>query len=425
MNVVIIGSGGREHALAYKISESRLLEKLYIIPGNPGTKLLGENVTIDYGNMEAVISFCKEKNIQLVVIGPEKPLMDGLADKLREEKIKVFGPDAKAAAIEGHKSFAKTFMKRNNIPTADYAEFDSSMFEQTLKYLLNQKYPLVIKADGLAAGKGVAICSSFEESKLIVEDYFVKKIFGNAGEKIIIEEFMEGYEVSLFAITDGKDYICLPVSQDHKKIGENDTGKNTGGMGAYTPVPFLSEEELKVIEEIIIIPAINGLRNEGKKFIGCLYAGLMITSEGPKVVEFNCRFGDPETQAVLPLIDGDFLKLLYSAADENLDKKSIEYNGASGVTVVVSSGGYPDLFEKGFTIEGLDAIQDLNVMVFHAGTSESEGQIITNGGRVLALTSVNRDGNLKAAIENVYTALKKINFEGMYYRKDIALKGLK
>ncbi len=421
MNVAIIGSGGREHAIAYKIKESKLLNKLFILPGNPGTKSIGTNILLNTEDFKSVIEFCRVENIELVIIGPEKPLMDGLADELRKEKIKVFGPDLSAAAIEGHKSFAKSFMKRTSIPTADYAEFDSSMYEQTLKYLLTHKYPLVIKADGLAAGKGVAICKSFNESREVIDDYFIKKIFGTAGEKIIIEEFMEGEEVSVFAVTDGKNYLCLPLSQDHKKIGENNTGKNTGGMGAYSPVPFVDINLMNEIEEKIIIPAIAGLRKENKTFIGCLYAGLMLTNVGPKVVEFNCRFGDPETQVVLPLLKGDFLKLLYSAAEGNIDKSAVTYNGSCAVTVVTASEGYPDYFEKGFQINGLNSKFDNSIQIFHAGTKEVNESIVTNGGRVLSVTSVNDNCNFKEARATVYNALRQIKFEGIYYRKDIGL----
>jgi len=423
MNVLLIGSGGREHSLALKISESPLLDRLYTLPGNPGTKMLGNNIQLELTNYNSVAEFCRMMYIELIVIGPEQPIVDGLGEFLRNEGFNVFAPDSKAAEIEAHKSFAKYIMKKYNIPTASYIEFTHKMYEHAKDYLLEKKYPCVIKADGLAAGKGVLICSNPEEANAAVEDLFVKKVFGKSGEKIIIEEFLDGEEASILAITDGKNFICLPSSQDHKRIGENDTGKNTGGMGAYSPAPLIDEKLLEEIETKIIKPTLDALNNEGKKFVGCLYAGLMITKSGPKVVEFNCRFGDPETQAVLPLLEGDFLKLLYSAADGNLDLSAVKYSGGSAVCVVAASGGYPDKYEKGFEITGLNN-SDPEILIFHAGTKEEDGKIVTNGGRVLGVTSVLKENNLSYAKQKAYEAINKINFEGMYYRKDIADKAL-
>jgi phosphoribosylamine---glycine ligase len=352
MRVLLIGSGGREHALALKINKSSLLDKLFIMPGNPGTNNLGENTDINPSQKNEVLQFCKEAKIDLIVIGPEQPLVEGLSDFLRNENFKVFGPGKKAAEIEGSKSFAKQLMKKYNIPTAGFAVFNSDEYDDALLYLRKSKYPVVIKADGLAAGKGVLICSNFIEVENVLKEIFIDKVFGTSGDKIIIEEFLEGEEASVFAITDGTDFITLPSSQDHKRMGDNDTGKNTGGMGAYSPAPVITNQLLSMIENNIIKPTLKGMKSEGSLFSGCLYAGLMITEEGPKVIEFNCRFGDPETQVVLPLLKGDFLKLLYSSAAGKLDKDAVHYEDGCAVCVVAASKGYPDSYEKGFEITG-------------------------------------------------------------------------
>jgi len=315
-------------------------------------------------------------------------------------------------------------MKKYNIPTSDFFEFNSEEYEKAVSYLKKSRYPLVIKADGLAAGKGVIICSNFNEAEKTLKDFFVDKIFGPSGEKIIIEEFMEGEEVSILVITDGLDFVSLPSSQDHKRIGDNDTGKNTGGMGAYSPSPIITNELLTQVEEKIIKPTLEGMRTEGYPFTGCLYAGLMITNEGPKVVEFNCRFGDPETQVILPLLKGDFLKLLYSSASGKLDKNSVRYEDGCAVCIVAASKGYPDSYKKGFEITGLD-INDKKIIVYHAGTDQANDKIVSNGGRVLAVTAVLNKNDLREAREKAYEAIKEIHFEGMYYRKDIAVKALK
>ena len=424
MNVVVIGSGGREHALALKIKERSDLNNLYIIPGNLGTSFLGENIDINPSDQIKIVEFCKEKKIDLVVIGPEQPLVEGLANILRENQINAFGPNKEAAQIESSKYFAKQIMKEAGVPTAKYLSFTSNMLAPAKEYIRSKKYPCVIKADGLAAGKGVFVCYEPKEAEEALNLIFHDKVFGESGEKVLVEEFLTGEEVSVFAICDGNDFVCLPASQDHKRIGDNDTGKNTGGMGAYAPAPIVTPKMFEEIKNRILYPVIKTLNKRNSTFIGCLYAGLIITEEGIKVIEFNCRFGDPETQVVLPVIKGDFLHLLYSASLGKIDKDAVEYNGGSSVCVVAASGGYPDSFEKGFEITGLDE-QQVCILVYHAGTKEENGKILTNGGRVLGVTSVLPDFNLMLAKDKAYEALRKINFNNIYYRKDIADKAFK
>jgi phosphoribosylamine---glycine ligase len=424
MNVLIIGSGGREHALALKIAESPTPNKLFILPGNPGTRLLGENISINPSEQNKVVEFCKEKQIDLVVIGPEQPLVEGLANKLRENKLIVFGPNKEAAQIESSKSFAKKVMKEAGVPTSKYIPFNSNMLDPAKEYIRNKKYPCVIKVDGLAAGKGVFVCNDPIEAEAALNLIFHDKLFGESGEKVLVEEFLTGVEISMFAICDGVEFVCLPAAQDHKRIGDNDTGKNTGGMGAYAPAPIVTPKLFEEIKNRIFYPIITTLNKRNSSFIGCLYAGLILTNEGPKVIEFNCRFGDPETQVVLPIIKGDFLHLLYTAASGKIDKASVDYNGGSAVCVVAASKGYPDSFESGFEITGLRELST-DIKVYHAGTKEVSGKIITNGGRVLGITSVLPDFNLMLAKDLAYKALEKINFKNIYYRKDISDKAFR
>jgi len=424
MNVVIIGSGGREHALALKITESPTPNKLYILPGNPGTRFLGENININPSEQNKILDFCKEKNIDLVIIGPEQPLVDGLANELRENNIIVFGPNKEAALIESSKHFAKKVMKESGVPTAKYLPFTSSMLGPAREYIRNKKYPCVIKADGLAAGKGVFVCNDSTEAEEALNLIFRDNVFKDSGEKVLVEEYLTGEEVSVFAICDGNEFVCLPASQDHKRIGDNDTGKNTGGMGAYAPAPIVTPQLFEQIKNRILYPVVKTLNKRNASFIGCLYAGLIITDEGPKVIEFNCRFGDPETQVVLPVIKGDFLHLLYTAAQGKIDKAAVEYNGGSSVCVIAASGGYPDSYEKGFDITGLDELR-ADIIIYHAGTKELNGKVITNGGRVLGVTSVLPDFNLMLAKDLAYSALEKINFKNIYYRRDISDKAFK
>ncbi|MCU7495138.1 MAG: phosphoribosylamine--glycine ligase [Ignavibacteria bacterium] len=423
MHVVVIGSGGREHAISYKIKESKALRRLYNIPGNPGTDTLGENISLDVSSQKELLQFCKDNTVDLVVIGPEVPLMEGLADTLRLGGINVFGPQANAAVIEGDKAFAKNFMKKYNIPTADFVVFDKKDYGSAKEYLGKVKFPVVVKACGLAAGKGVLICKDRQEAESALRECFETSSFGSAGDRIVIEEFMTGQEASVFAITDGENFICLPAAQDHKRIGDNDTGKNTGGMGAYAPAPIVTPEIQEEIERKIISPVLKGMKAEGRPFSGCLYCGLMLTEEGPRVVEFNCRFGDPETQAVLPVLEGDFLLLLYSAARGNLDKNAVKYSGGSAVCVVAVSSGYPESYRKGFEISGLEHEED-GVIVFHAGTKKDSDKVVTNGGRVLGVTAFLNKNDLKACKEKAYKALENIHFENIFFRKDIADKAI-
>jgi phosphoribosylamine--glycine ligase len=424
MNVCLIGSGGREHALGLAISKSKLLEKIFIIPGNPGTNSIGSNILLDINEFE-IIEFCHKENIELVVIGPEKPLIEGIADRLIENNIKVFGPSKNAARIEGEKSFAKDLMNDYNIPTAAYKIFNKTEYESAIKYLDTISYPTVIKADGIAAGKGVVIAVDFKSAKKAVDDCFIGNLFSEAGNKIVIEEYLVGQEASLFAISDGSDFVLLPAAQDHKRISDGDFGKNTGGMGAYAPTPFVTAELTEIISNVIINPTIKALKEKNSQYIGCLYCGLILTKNGPKVIEFNCRFGDPETQVILPLLDGDILELLYSAASGKIKNNAVWYNGGSSVCVVAASKGYPDSYEKGKEIFGITDVCSDNVIIYHAGTNEENGKLYTNSGRVLGITSVIKKNDLSIAKKIAYEALDKIYFDGIYFRKDISDKALK
>ena len=423
MNVLLIGSGGREHALAIKIAESVKLTKLYCAPGNPGIGKVAELVQVNTSDSSAVIEFCKKHFINLVVIGPEQPLVDGLADDLRKNEINVFGPDKEAARIEGDKAFSKWIMKKYDIPTAAYEVFIKSDKDKALSYLKTISYPIVIKASGLAAGKGVAICQTQDEAEATVLEYFEDDKFGESGHTIVIEEFMDGEEASIFAITDGKDYVVLPSAQDHKRALDGDKGKNTGGMGAYAPAPIVTETLLERIKKEVIEPTLAGMEAEGKRYSGCLYCGLMIKDGKPRVVEFNCRFGDPETQVVLPIVSGDFLELLNSAAEGHINVNSVAYTEGAAVCVVAASGGYPDEYKKGFPILGLDKHDD-DVIVYHAGTKKEGSDIVTNGGRVLGVTAYSKQTDVKYCINKAYDAISKICFDGITYRKDIAFRAL-
>ena len=419
MNVLIIGSGGREHAMAWKAAQSPRLTKLYIAPGNAGTRDCGENVLLDVTNHADVVRFCKGKQIDLVLIGPEIPLADGLADSLSAEKIRCFGPSQAAAKIESSKSFAKDFMARHHIPTARYETFNN--VNDAIVYLEKIDYPVVIKASGLAAGKGVILPETLDEAKAVIASILVDKTFGEAGSELIIEERLSGQEVSLMAFTDGETIVPMLPAQDHKRLLDGDNGPNTGGMGAYAPAPIFTVYLMREAVESILKPAIDGLRKEGTPFVGVLYAGLMLTQNGIYALEFNCRFGDPETQAVLPLLETDLLDIAEACVDSKLKDVNIRWKDGAAVCVVLASKGYPEQVESGKTVkfEELPA----NAVCFHAGTKINSDQVITAGGRVFGVTAWAE--SLAKSVKSAYDGVDKINFDGMQYRTDIAGKGLR
>ena len=419
MNVLVIGSGGREHAIVWKVSQSPKLTKLYALPGNPGTAELAENVNgISVDDHVPVAAFCKDKQIDLVIVGPEAPLAAGLVDSLSAEGIRCFGPSQVAAQIEASKSFAKDFMARHNIPTAKYATF--SNYDEAVRYLQSVDYPIVIKASGLAAGKGVILPDTDEEAKSTLEDILLKKVFGDAGAEVVIEERMTGQEASLIAFTDGTSVVPMLPAQDHKRLLDGDEGLNTGGMGAYAPAPIFTSEMMNEAIEKILKPAVNGMKSEGNPFVGVLYAGLMLTPKGIRTLEFNCRFGDPETQAVLPLLDTDLIEIAAACADGNLANINIQWKNYAAVCVVLASKGYPEKVESGKVVT-IEKLPD-DMVCFHAGTKMDNENLITSGGRVFGLTAW--ADNIKTAIHNVYANIGKISFEGVQYRKDIAGKAL-
>ena len=426
MNVLVIGSGGREHALVWKLKQSPRVTRLYCAPGNPGIAAAAECVAIPADDLDGLYQFARTQKIDLTVVGPETPLVAGIVDMFEAGGLAVFGPSKAAAALEGSKVFAKHFMKRHKIPTAAYETFDRTHEAEARAYVLTHAVPVVLKADGLAAGKGAVVCHSTGEALQVVQDFFGANILGDAGSSIVVEEFMAGEEASVFAFTDGTQYGLLAPAQDHKQIFDGDNGKNTGGMGAYAPAPVVTPQLLERIQREIIEPTLSGMMSEGRPYRGCLYAGIMITTEGPKVVEFNCRLGDPETQVVLPLLDGDLAEILYACATRNAGALSMRTHHAAAVCVVIASGGYPDHYEKGKPIHGLDRIvPEEGVVVFHAGTTTDCGAIVTSGGRVLGVTAVGYGHELEETIAAAYAAVKKITFDGAYYRSDIGAKGLR
>lgn len=421
INVLLIGSGGREHALAWGIAKSPLLNTLFIAPGNPGTESLGENVSLNVSNHAEVKQFVEEHDVKLTVVGPEQPLVEGIADFLERAGHKVFGPKKAAAMLEGSKEFAKDFMARHQIPTAAYKVFDQDDFDAAAQYIKSQNsYPVVLKADGLAGGKGVLIPETEAEAMEALEELKTGSLSG-AASRLVIEEFMEGEEASVFAICDGNTFKVIGNAQDHKRVGEGDTGLNTGGMGAYSPAPILTAELLAQTEKEIIMPTIQGMKAEGYPYTGFLYVGLMITADGPKVVEYNCRFGDPECQVIIPRMESDLLEVLVASGEGKLAHSGISFDSKFRCTVVLASGGYPQSYEKGKVISGLGEVQE--ALIFHAGTKRDGEQIVTNGGRVLNV--VGSGDTLQEAIDQTYAEITKISFEGSFYRSDIGAKGLK
>jgi len=426
VNILVVGSGGREHAIVWKLRQSSNVKSIYCAPGNAGTSGLATNVEIAQSDIEGLVAFVERNAIDLTVIGPEQPLVLGLADRLLAAGRRVFGPTQAAARLEGSKVFSKDFMARNGIPTARYKTFGAAELTLAQEFVKSLKPPIVVKADGLAAGKGVLICPSREEALEGVREMTVAKSFGAAGERIVIEEYLAGEEASVFVITDGERYVTLAPAQDHKRVLDGDLGKNTGGMGAYAPAPLVTSDLLKHVEQSIILPTLEGMRREGTPYAGCLYVGLMIGDDGPKVLEYNCRFGDPEAQVVIPLIETDFAELLLSVSERRLAANVDYQTSRSAVCVVIASKGYPDAYEKGKPIEGLNQFDgDDRLVVFHAGTRTKDGRTVTSGGRVLGVTAIGEDLNLAATIKSAYDAVGKITFEGAYYRTDIGQKALR
>ena len=417
MNILVIGSGGREHALYWKLSESPQTEQIYAIPGNPG---MGASAAIALDDHAAILRFVKEHEIGLVVVGPEVPLMNGLVDELEAAGIRAFGPRANAAEIEGSKSFAKDLMKKYGIPTARYEVFTAA--EPARAYIRQEGAPIGVKADGLAAGKGVIVAMTEQEALDAVDAIMEDHSFGDAGARVVIEEFMEGEEASLLAFTDGTTIRPMISAQDHKRAYDGDRGPNTGGMGTYAPAPVMTPEMTERAVEEILKPTIAAMAMEGRTYRGCLYLGLMVTADGPKVVEFNARFGDPETQVVLPLLDSDLVAIMCACADGTLADVPIRWKDGAAVCVVLASGGYPGHYDKGQEIHGLADAEAMGALVFHAGTAMKDGKLVTNGGRVLGV--VGRGADISSAVDAAYAAATKISFKDAYYRKDIAHRAL-
>lgn len=420
MKVLVVGGGGREHALVDAILRDKGAI-VYCAPGNAGISKQVKCVNLKADDVSSLLQFVDDNRVDLTVVGPEQPLAAGLADVLESRGKNVFGPRKLAARLETSKAFAKEFMKRWKVPTADFKVFTDKEAGALQKYLAAAKYPLVLKADGLAAGKGVSIVESRKEAEAELDRFFVQKVFGESGERIVVEEFMSGVEASVFAVTDGKDYVVLPPAQDHKRVGDNDTGKNTGGMGSFAPTPFMTGADMEKVKSEIIERVVEGANAEGYPFSGCLYCGLMMTDDGPKVVEFNARFGDPETQAVLQLVESSVLGLLQTAADRKIGSYRLSLNSSAAVCVIAASEGYPGHYEKGKEIIGLGQETE-EVKVFHSGSKMEDGKIVTAGGRVLGVTGIDRRGDLMHASELAYSLIDKIHFDGMFYRHDIGKK---
>ena len=417
MNILILGSGGREHALAWKISQSKNCHQLYIAPGNAGTSSCGLNIPIQVNEFSALKDFCLKNDIKLLIVGPEVPLVEGITDAFRTNEtshIGIIGPSAYAAQLEGSKAFAKKFMQKYNIPTAAYLEVTHENLNQGYKFLDTLKAPFVLKADGLAAGKGVLIINDLSEAKKQLNEMLSGK-FGKASETVVIEEFLSGIEFSVFALTDGKDYIILPEAKDYKRIGEGDTGLNTGGMGAVSPVPFVDKVLWEKVVDRIVTPTIEGISAEKMDYTGFVFFGLITVKGEPFVIEYNCRLGDPETEVILPRINDDLVILLQDAIDRRLKGKTLNISDEAAATVMMVSGGYPGDFEKNKVITGTENIN--TSLVFHAGTTSKEGKILTNGGRVIAVTTLKHD--FRQAVEISLKNAEEINFEGKYYRNDI------
>lgn len=416
MDILLIGSGGREHTLAWKLSQSKIVNKIYAVPGNPGMEKIAECISGSVEDNDFLVKIAQEKHVGLVVVGPEVPLTNGIVDDMAKVGIPSFGPQKMAAQLEGSKSFSKNIMKKYGIPTAKYEVFTDAV--KAKAYIEAEGAPIVIKADGLAAGKGVIVAETKEQALKAIDEIMCDKAFGSAGNSVVIEEFMVGEEASVLAFTDGETIVPMIPSQDHKRAYDGDKGPNTGGMGTYAPAPVITDELMKQVKAEILEPTIKAMKKEGYVYKGCLYAGLMITKEGPKVVEFNARFGDPETQVVLPLLNSDLGEIMLACTNGSLDKCQITWSDNAAVCVVMSAGGYPAKYHKGDEIFGLDEAEKNGALVFHAGTAKKDGKIVTNGGRVLGVVAMGK--NIKDAVDKVYQNIKLINFDNAYYRKDIA-----
>ncbi|MGN0920741.1 MAG: phosphoribosylamine--glycine ligase [Cellvibrio sp.] len=423
MNVLIIGSGGREHALAWKAAQSAQVETVFVAPGNAGTDLEAgvKNVAIDILDFPKLVEFAKSNNVGLTIVGPEVPLVAGVVDYFQAEGLLCFGPSKGAAQLEGSKAFTKDFLARHKIPTADYANFTE--VEPALAYLREKGAPIVVKADGLAAGKGVIVAETLEQAEDAVRDMLSGNAFGDAGCRVVIEEFLTGEEASFIVMVDGKNVLPMATSQDHKRVGDGDTGPNTGGMGAYSPAPVVTQDVHDRVMREVIYPTVNGMAAEGNTYVGFLYAGLMIDASGaPKVIEYNCRFGDPETQPIMLRLNSDLVELCLAALKGELDNTTADWDSRASVGIVLAAGGYPDAYAKGDVISGLPTVDVAGEKVFHAGTTEKDGNTVTNGGRVLCATAV---GNtVSEAQQRAYELAKKISWNGMFYRKDIAYRAI-
>ncbi|MDG1844027.1 MAG: phosphoribosylamine--glycine ligase [Nitrospinaceae bacterium] len=417
MRVLILGSGGREHALAWKIAQSPKVNKIYCAPGNAGTASVAENIDISPDNIQALLNFALIKGIGLTVVGPEQPLVKGIADSFEESGLRLFGPSQRAAEIEGSKVFCKDLMKKYGIPTARYESFNSL---DQVKLFTKEDEPVVVKASGLASGKGVVLCRNGKEARSAIQSIMQGKVFGNAGDQVVIEEFLTGQEVSLLAFTDGKTILPLESAQDHKAAFDDDKGPNTGGMGAYSPAPIFTDELKKKVVDDIMIPTVRAMAKEGRYYRGILYAGLMLTESGPKVLEFNARFGDPETQPIMMRIKNDIVPIFEACIDGTLATQTLQWKPESTVCVVMAAKGYPGSYEKGNEISGLNLDENQQAMVFHAGTKLDNGKVLTNGGRVLGVTALGL--NINQAIKNAYSVVDKIKWDGIHFRKDIGSK---
>ena len=419
MNILVLGSGGREHAITHKIVQSPLANAVFVAPGNAGTNNIAENVNIGVNDFAELAAFVKEKEIQIVVVGPEDPMVYGIHDYFLSDsdlaEVMVIGPQKEAAQLEGSKAFAKAFMQRHSIPTAAYRSFTKETLQDAYQFMETLKPPYVLKADGLAAGKGVLIIKDLEEAKAALATMLVDEKFGKASQTVVIEEFLDGIELSCFVVTDGKDYKILPTAKDYKRIGEGDTGLNTGGMGAISPVPFADSAFMEKIESQIVKPTVEGLQKDGLPYVGFIFIGLIKVDGQPKVIEYNVRMGDPETEAVFPRIESDVVELFRAMGSGSLEGYQLEINEQTAATLVAVSGGYPEAYEKGKEISGLSEIE--GATVFHAGTKMDNGKVLTNGGRVLALTTM--DNDMGKALEKAYGQLSKITFDGINYRSDI------